>query len=52
MKVERKVIELSDFIITVVVRPKRPPKADNDNINEPYDHSAEELKELYDDYDK
>jgi hypothetical protein len=50
MKIERKVIELCDFIVTIVVRPKHPPKADNDN--EPYDHEAEELKELYDDYNK
>jgi len=50
MKVERKIIEFSDFIITVVVRPKNPPKADNDN--DLYDFWNEELKDLYDDYDK
>jgi hypothetical protein len=40
----------TSIIVTIVVRPKHPPKADNDN--EPYDHEAEELKELYDDYNK
>jgi hypothetical protein len=50
MKLERKVIELCDFIVTIVVRPKNPPKADNDN--EPYDFWNEELKDLYDKYDK
>ena len=50
MKVERKIIELGDFIMTVIIRPRNPPKADNNN--EPYDFWNEELKELYDDYDK
>jgi hypothetical protein len=49
MKIERKIIELTDFIVTIVVRPKNPPKVDNDN--EPYHFWNEELKELYDDYD-
>jgi hypothetical protein len=50
MKVERKIIELCDFIVTIIVRPKNPPRADNDD--QPYDFWNEELKELYDDYDK
>jgi hypothetical protein len=49
MHTEKKVIELLDLIVTLIVRPKKPPKPDNDNV--PYDHWSEELKELLDDYD-
>jgi len=35
MRTEKKVIEFADYIVTIIVRPKNPPKANNDN--EPYD---------------
>jgi hypothetical protein len=50
MKVEKKIIELEDCIVTVSVRPKKPPKAHNDNL--PYDFWTDELKEFLDRYDK
>jgi hypothetical protein len=49
MRSEKKFIEFENFIITLVVRPKKPPKHDNDNV--PYDHWSEEFKELLEDYD-
>jgi hypothetical protein len=50
MRTEKKIIEFADYIVTVIVRPKKPPKAANDNG--PYDHWSEELKDLFDLYDK
>jgi hypothetical protein len=50
MRAEKKVIEFADYIVTVTVRPKKPPKAENDNL--PYDFWSDEIKELYDCYDK
>jgi hypothetical protein len=49
MRTEKKIIEFADYIMTIIVRPKKPPKENNDN--EPYDFWSEELKELYDRYD-
>jgi hypothetical protein len=50
MRPEKKIIELEDCIVTVTVRPKKPPKADNENL--PYDFWSDELKEFLDRYDK
>ena len=50
MKPEKKIIVLEDHIVTVTVRPKKPPKPDNDNL--PYDFWSDELKEFLDRYDK
>jgi hypothetical protein len=50
MRSEKKVIEIFDLIITLIVRSKKSPEPDNDNLE--YDHWSEELKELYDRYDK
>jgi len=50
MRTEKKVIEFADCIVTVIVRPKKPPAVNNDN--EPYDFWNEELQELYNSYDK
>jgi hypothetical protein len=50
MKVEKKIIELEDFIVTISVRPKNVPKPDNDNL--PYDFWSDELKEFLERYDK
>lgn len=50
MRTEKKVIEFADYVMTIIVRPKEPPKASNDNIG--YDFWSDELKELYDRYDK
>jgi hypothetical protein len=50
MRTEKKVIEFADYMVTIIVRPKKPPAADNDNQH--YDFWNDELKELYDRYDK
>lgn len=50
MKPEKKVLEFDDCIVTVTVRPKKRPKADNDDL--PYDFWSDELKEFLDKYDK
>ena len=50
MRTEKKVIEFDDYIMTIIVRPKMPPKANNDNTD--YDFWSDELKDLYDRYDK
>lgn len=50
MKVEKKVLEFEDYIVTVTVRAKTPPKADNDNL--PFDFWSDELREFLDRYDK
>lgn len=47
---EKKIIEFDNCIVTVTVRRKKPLKADNENL--PYDFWSEELKELFDKYDK
>jgi len=33
MKAEKKIIELSNSIVTVILRPKNPPNADNDPVD-------------------
>jgi hypothetical protein len=51
MRTEKKVvIEFADFEMTIIMRPKKPPAASNDN--EPCELWNDELKELYDRYDK
>lgn len=50
MKAEKKVLEFEDHIVTVTVRPKKPPKANNDNL--PLDFWSDEMKEFLDKYDK
>jgi hypothetical protein len=50
MLTEKKIIEFADCTVTVIVRHKRPPKSVNDN--EKYDFWSDELKELFDRYDK
>jgi hypothetical protein len=50
MRPEKKIIELEDCIVTLTVRPKKLPKAENDNL--PYDFWSDELKEFLDRYDK
>lgn len=50
MKVEKKVVEFEDCIVTISVRLKSPPEADNDNL--PYDFWGDELKEFLERYDK
>jgi hypothetical protein len=50
MRTEKKIIEFADYIVTIIVRQKKPPAADNDN--EFYEFWNEELKDLYDRYDK
>jgi len=50
MRTEKKIIETDDCVVTVIVRRKKPPKPDNDNL--PYDHWSEEMKDLLDKYDK
>jgi hypothetical protein len=50
MKPEKKIIEMEDCIVTITVRPKKPAKADNDNL--PYDFWTDEMKEFLDRYDK
>jgi len=50
MKAEKKVLEFKDYIVTVTVRAKKPPKPDNDNL--PIDFWSDELKEFLDRYDK
>jgi hypothetical protein len=50
MRPEKKIIELEHCIVTITVRTKNPPKADNENL--PYDFWSDELKELLDRYDK
>jgi hypothetical protein len=51
MRTEKKIVlELPDYYVTISFRPKNPPKADNDNVV--YDFRGEDLKELFDKYDK
>src|ERR1700676_2019792 len=50
IKPHKKIFELGDCIITVIVRQKTPPKPDNDNLC--YDFWGDELKEFLDRYDK
>ena len=51
MRTEKRVIEFADCIMTIIVRQKqKPPPASNDN--ESYEFWSDELKELYDRYDK
>jgi hypothetical protein len=47
MRTEKKIIE---FEMTIIVRWRTPPRAKNDNL--PHDYWTEELKDLYDRYDK
>jgi hypothetical protein len=51
MRTEKKIIEFADYTMTIIVRekPKRPPAS---NDNERYEFWSDELKELYDRYDK
>jgi hypothetical protein len=51
MRTEKKIVlELPDYFVTISLRPKSPPKPHNDNLE--YDFWGDELKELYDRYDK
>jgi hypothetical protein len=51
MRTERKIVlELPDYFVTISFRPKNPPKPNNDNAR--YDFWSDEVKELYDRYDK
>ena len=50
MKADKKVFEFDDFIVTMTIRRKKTPKADNDNL--PFDFWTDEMKEFLDLYDK
>ena len=50
MKAEKKVLEFDDYIVTVTVRPKKAPKANNDNLH--FDFWTDEMREFLDRYDK
>ncbi|MGT2500437.1 hypothetical protein ACVOMS_05630 [Bradyrhizobium guangxiense] len=50
MKPNRKTLEFDDFVVTIIVEPKGPPKPHNENVR--YEHWNEELKDLFDKYDK
>lgn len=51
MRTEKKIVlELPDYFVTISFRPKNPPTPNNDNLE--YDFWGDELKELYDRYDK
>lgn len=50
MKVEKRIVEFEDYIVTISVRLKNPPKADNDDL--PYDFWSDEMKEFLERYDK
>jgi hypothetical protein len=50
MRTEKKIIEFADYVVMIIVLPKNPARAHDDN--EPYDFWSDELKELYDRYDK
>jgi hypothetical protein len=51
MRTEKKIVlELLDYFVTINFRPKNPPRANNDNAR--YDFWSDELKELFEKYEK